>query len=152
MKNAYHLIWKWVWDRVKKNKWLFGSTSNTTIQMFRSIIVGGIALICDVSVLIYCVEKIGYSILTSATLAFFVGTLCNYILSTRWVFVIRKKRKLYVEWLYFVILNMIGLILNNFIMWVGIQTDVYYLLSKGVACVLVFTWSFSSRKWLLFKS
>jgi len=86
--------------------------------------------------------------LVSATLSFLLSLYVNYIMSVGWVFHQTKYTKS-VQIITFLAIGVIGLVLNLVIIWLlTSHFGVYYLLSKLVAIVIVFFWSFLGRKYL----
>ena len=90
--------------------------------------------------------------LYSAALAFILGLSVNYALSVTWVFNERSLSNRYVEFATFAWIGIIGLGINELLMWV--LTDmlfVHYAGSKCVSAVIVFLWNFVCRKLILFR-
>lgn len=117
-------------------------------QLVKFGIVGVIATVIDFAVLTVLTEVFGVYYLTSAAVGFVIATLFNYITSMRFVFTSRfgvgEKHK---ELIIFVLLSVVGLGLNQFFMWLFVErVEVYYILSKIMATVLVMGWNFHSRK------
>lgn len=120
------------------------------VQIFKFGIVGGIAFIIDFLFLFLFKELLSLPILLSNTLSFIISTVYNYIASTKWVFDTRKDKNNRKNFIIFVIFSVIGLVINNIVMWV--LTDVinlYYLLSKIVATAVVMVFNFITRKMFL---
>lgn len=79
------------------------------------------------------------------------GLIVNYILSIVWVFDKRRIKNRRLEFLFFGIIGIIGLIINQFSMWfLTEKTQIFYLYSKIIAAILVLIWNFTIRKILLF--
>lgn len=140
-----------------KNQWLIklfkDKTDSTLIQLFRYGFVGGIAFLVDYGTLYMLTEFFGVHYLLSATIAFLLGLIVNYLLSISWVFNSRKTENRWTEFTVFAIIGIIGLGLNALIMY--LCTDVFcihYLISKLVSTVMVFFWNFFARKAILFKT
>lgn len=133
-------------------KLLIDKTDSIFIQFFRSIFVGGIATIIDFGFLYFFTEFLNIYYLTSAALSFILGLITNYILSIVWVFNRRKFAKKWLEFVIFAIIGVVGLILNELIIWYFTEyVHFHYLLSKVVSTIIVFLWNFLSRKFILFK-
>ncbi len=120
-------------------------------QVAKFGIVGVVATVLDFLVLYVLADFIGLHYLTAAALAFVAATLFNYAASMRYVFTSRfgeaEKRQ---ELLLFVTLSIIGLGLNQVLMWLFVdQVALHYLVAKVAATVFVMAWNFISRKiWL----
>ena len=134
-------------DKLLRNK-----TDDISIQFFRSIFVGGLATIVDFGFLYFFTEFVNIYYLTSAALAFILGLTTNYILSIVWVFNRRKFTKKWLEFVIFAIIGIAGLILNELIIWFFTEyVHFHYLLSKAVSTIVVFSWNFLARKFILFR-
>lgn len=127
------------------------STTNTFLQLFRYGFVGGIAFVADYGTLYCCTEYLNIYHLISAAIAFVIGLIVNYCLSTLWVFSQHSQKNKWVEFTLFTIIGMIGLGLNELIIFTG--TDIcglHYMLSKLISTMIVFFWNFFARKYVLF--
>jgi len=127
------------------------STDNTLVQLFRYTIVGGTAFCFDFTALHMLTAYAGLHYLVSAAFAFVLGLLVNYVLSVRWVFANRSLKNRYAEFIVFALVGLVGLGLNELIMWgVTEYGGVHYLGSKVISTVVVYLFNFSIRKVLLF--
>lgn len=125
-------------------------TTNTFIQFFRYIFVGGFAFLVDAFALWLCEKFMHYMI--AAAIAFVVGLAANYVLSICFVFSESKQVTNKVkEFTVYAVIGIIGLILTEAIMY--LCTDVvglYFLLSKIIAAAIVLVWNFVARKKILY--
>ena len=117
-------------------------------QLMKFGVVGIIATVIDFVVLTILTETFGVHYLTSAAIGFIIATLFNYVASMRYVFNSRfgrhEKRK---ELIIFILLSLVGLVLNQFFMWLFVEFfSIFYIFSKVLATVLVMAWNFVSRK------
>ena len=121
------------------------------IQLIKFGIVGVIATLIDLAVLMLLKEFMHVDVLVASAVAFSVSVIANYILSMLFVFKGSENSKVK-EFIVFVVLSIGGLLLNQFIMWIGteIMTD-YYLLAKVFALVFVPIYNFVTRKIFLEK-
>jgi putative flippase GtrA len=128
-----------------------GQANHTTLQLFRFTLVGGLASLVDFATLYVLTDFAGLHYLGSVAIAFIVGVAVNYSLSINWVFNRRTMRNPLWEFLAFSLLGIMGLGLNELIVYLltGLL-GVYYLTSKIAATGLTYFWSFFSRKYLLF--
>jgi putative flippase GtrA len=130
---------------------MFEKTSNTQSQFIRYFIVGGIAFIADFSALLLLKEWGELNYLLSATFAFIIGIVINYLLSIYWVFDQRAFSNIYAEFLMFAFIGALGVILNlGIIFCLTEQFNVFYLHSKLAATAIIFLFNFSVRKIYLF--
>ena len=121
------------------------------IQLIKFGIVGVIATLIDLAVLMLLKEFMHVDVLVASAVAFSVSVIANYILSMLFVFESRGNSKVK-EFLVFVILSIGGLLLNQFIMWIGTEImTAYYLWVKAFALVFVPIYNFVTRKIFLEK-
>ncbi|MBQ2932971.1 MAG: GtrA family protein, partial [Clostridia bacterium] len=103
------------------------------------------------AVLMLLKEFMHVDVLVASAVAFSVSVIANYILSMLFVFESRGNSKVK-EFLVFVVLSVGGLLLNQFIMWIGTKImTVYYLWVKVFALVFVPIYNFITRKIFLEK-
>ena len=122
-------------------------TENLLIQIFKFGIVGGIAFLIDYIVLFCCKEFIGLSVLLSAAIAFTVSVIYNYIASVKWVFDVNKEKSAKKNFVIFILLSIIGLIITEIIMWIGSDImKINYLIVKIIATAIVMVFNFITRK------
>ena len=146
-----------------KIKELFsGETDNTFIQFFRYLFVGGFAFVVDYGTLTLLVEVFGFNAKLAAVVAFILGLIVNYILSTLWIFKNSKIGNRLAEFAAFAVIGVIGLGINELIIWLFddviaprkpldfIPEDKYYLIGKLVSTAVVFIWNFAARKFIIF--
>jgi len=127
-------------------------TENTYIQFFRYFFVGGFAFLVDFGLLYILTDKLKIFYLLSATIAFICGIIVNFILSKSWVFQTKVAVNKYLEFGIFAAVGVIGLGLNDLIIWfLTSKLSLYYLMSKLVATALVYVWNFGARKYILYK-
>ena len=121
------------------------------IQLIKFGIVGVIATLIDLAVLMVLKEFMKVDVLAASAVAFSVSVIANYILSMLFVFESRGNSKVK-EFLVFVVLSIGGLLLNQFIMWIGTEImTAYYLWVKAFALVFVPIYNFITRKIFLEK-
>jgi putative flippase GtrA len=128
------------------------STDNIFIQAFRYVLSGTLAYAVDYCALIIFVEIFKIYYLTAALVAFLLGAITAYILNVRWVFDRRTFKNRYFEISIFIVIGLVGLILNQHIIWVFTENlDFHYLFSKLIATMIVVVWNFFARKYILFR-
>lgn len=133
-------------------KLLRDQTDKTKIQMFRYIFVGGVAFIVDFLSLFVLTNFFSIYYMISAAIAFLFGLILNYFLSISWVFNKRKLNNRHVELGFFVLIGIVGLGLNEVLIWFFTQNlQLYYLISKIIAAVIILFWNFFARKLILFR-
>jgi putative flippase GtrA len=133
-------------------KLLKDNTDKTHIQMFRYLFVGGAAFIVDFLSLFILTDFFGIYYLISAAIAFILGLIANYFLSISWVFNKRKLESRRIEFGMFAIIGIIGLGFNEIFIWFFTQDlQIYYLISKIFAAIIILFWNFFARKYILFR-
>ena len=121
------------------------------IQLIKFGIVGVIATLIDLAVLMLLKEFMHVDVLAASAVAFSVSVIANYLLSMLFVFESSGNSKVK-ELLVFVALSIGGLLLNQFIMWIGTEImTAYYLWVKAFALVFVPIYNFVTRKIFLEK-
>ena len=124
-----------------------------SLQMFKYALVGGVAFLLDFGLLFFLTEYLHVYYVLSATAAFVAGLLCNYILSVYWVFQERALSNKLEEFLVFSLIGVVGLLLNDGLIWSLTEVGgMHYLSSKVLAAVVIFFWNFFARRQLLFIS
>ena len=113
--------------------------------------VGGISFVCDTTTLYSLTQFLKVNYLISAPIGFLIGTVVNYALSRTWVFERRRLVNTSVEMTVFALIGVVGLGLNELILWFfQAKLGIYYLFAKGVSGGMVLIWNFGARKLTLF--
>ena len=88
-------------------------------QILKFGVVGGIAFVIDYGLMVFLTEVFKVPALISAAISFTVSVIFNYIASVKWVFdVDKEKNSKTKELIVFIILSVIGLGINELIMWI----------------------------------
>ena len=133
-------------------------------QFIKFGFVGGLCFLIDFGLYSLC-NYVGIQYLVSGIIGFTVSVIVNYYLSMRYVFERRNDLSREREFAIFVVLSVIGLVLNEVLLFVCID-GVYYhntymmstmnhqtakMLAKVFATGIVMLYNFISRKKLLEK-
>lgn len=125
-------------------------SSNTFIQFFRYIFVGGVAFLADGGSL-FLITTIGVNYLISVIFAFVIGFAVNYGLSKLLVFE-NSSVNGKIEFLVYGIIGVIGLGFTEIIMYVLTEiAGLYFMVSKVIATIIVLVWNFVARKITLYR-
>ena len=133
-------------------------------QIVKFGLVGVLCTLIDFACYTGC-NLIGIPYLISGIIGFTVSVIFNYILSMRYVFVRREDISRRKEFVIFVILSVIGLLLNEVLLYIcvdmiymqvsSIQSlfnrDIAEIVAKLCATVVVMIYNFVSRKLILEK-
>lgn len=116
-------------------------------QLMKFGVVGFIAFLIDYGLLAFCTEILHINYLVSATIGFTVSVVFNYLASMRYVFTHKEEMSRRREFIIFVVLSIVGLVINNAILWAGVELlHVHYLIVKIFATAVVMVWNFVTRK------
>lgn len=137
---------------------------NLVEQIVKFGLVGVLCTLIDFAC--YTVSNLmGIPYLISGVIGFTVSVIFNYILSMRYVFVRREDISRKREFVVFVILSVIGLLLNEFLLYVCVDLiyiqisllqdmfsrNVAKIVAKLCATIVVMIYNFVSRKLILEK-
>ena len=137
---------------------------NVIGQIVKFGLVGVLCTLIDFACYTGC-NLIGIPYLISGIIGFTVSVIFNYILSMRYVFVRREDISRRREFIIFVILSVIGLLLNEVLLYICVDMiymqmswlqgmfnrDVAEIFAKLCATVVVMVYNFVSRKLILEK-
>ena len=116
-------------------------------QIIKFGIVGVIAFIIDYGTLVILKELFIINLFISTEIAFIISVIVNYILSIKFVFDVKNENNNFIP---FIILSFIGLLLTELIMYIGVdKIEINYLIVKIVATIIVMVFNFITRKVLL---
>ena len=119
-------------------------------QLMKFGVVGIIAFVIDYGVMVALTELLGLNPVLSATISFTVSVAFNYVASMRYVFTHRDGMSRRREFVIFVVLSIIGLGLNDLLMWLGTDTiGIDYRIVKIGATAIVMIYNFVTRRVLL---
>ena len=115
-------------------------------------LVGVLCFGIDYGLMIFLTEVGGIPYLVSSGISFSVSVMVNYILSLTFVFETDKNKNKIVEFLVFIMLSVIGLGINQILMWVCVdKLYVHYMLSKIGVTLVVMLYNFFTTKFILEK-
>lgn len=120
-------------------------------ELIKSTVTSALAFAADFGLLVLLTEIAGLHYLASAALSFCVGTSASYALSILWVFRTRRFSSRFLEYALFVGVGVVGLGLNEALLWLLTEPlGLFYMVSKVAAAAVIFFWNFAARKLILF--
>ncbi|MBE6480137.1 MAG: GtrA family protein [Olsenella sp.] len=122
-------------------------------QILKFGVVGALAFLVDYGVLMLLNVGFGVNPVLAAGISFTVSVIFNYLASMRYVFKHRDDLSRSRELVIFVVLSLVGLAINELIIWGGTsllgETPLMVTVTKVFATAVVMVWNFVSRKkWL----
>lgn len=122
------------------------------MQIIKFGMVGGLCFLIDYGVMIFLTEVFNINYLISSGISFTVSVIVNYVLSMRFVFETEQDDSAMKKFIIFVVLSIIGLIINQILMWILVdKIGIFYMISKIGATVIVMVYNFITRKLILEK-
>ena len=116
-------------------------------QIIRFGLVGFLCFFIDYGLLLALTELAGFHYLVSGALSFAVSVVVNYLLSMKFVYEARARENRTGEFITFVLLSLVGLLINQLVMWVVVEfLGIWYQLAKIGATAIVMVYNFVSRK------
>jgi putative flippase GtrA len=144
----------------------FEKNKSFYIQVFRYILIGGLATILDFTIFYIASNVFKLHFLIANSISFMFGLTFNYFLSREWVFN-KKSHNFKKDFTLYVITSAMGLIINNLIMYVLIDFDILKMIfdltikqssvnlikltAKMIATIIVLIWNFISKNYLVFR-
>ena len=132
-------------DKISKNKLL--------MQIIKFVFVGGTAFLIDYYLLLFLTNTMNIHYVVSNVISFCVSVIYNYILSAFWVFEMDKNKSKTQTFVVFIVLSVIGLLINTVVVFLLYDaTKIFALsISKIIATAIVMVYNFVSRKIFLEK-
>ena len=118
------------------------------VQQFMKFgVVGVVAFLIDYGLMVALTELAGVEYLLSATISFTASVVFNYLASMRYVFTHKEGLSRRREFVIFVVLSVIGLAINDALMFLGTSfLGISYLITKVFATAVVMVYNFVTRK------
>ena len=131
------------------DKALFQPSLKYQILLF--VCSGVLLAVVDMGLLFVLTEFAGFNYLISAPISFTVATILNYIVSRHLIFK-PGIHTVIVEFHLFFIFAILGLLVNEGIMWLSTSVfGIYYIISKLISSLLIGIFNFISRRLLIFR-
>ncbi len=113
---------------------------------------GSLTFAVDFVVLLTLTEMAGINYLWSNLVAVSIGIVVSYLLCVHWVFQNRRYNQVVFEFPLFVMTCVVGLVLNELLMWAFVEgVEIHYLVAKVAVTLVVFIVNFCLKKVILFR-
>lgn len=122
------------------------------LSFLKYLLAGGMGFLIDFGILTFCYSLLEWHYLISASLGFIAGLIFVYVSSNMWVFDTRQmKNHRTIEFLIFLVIGLIGLLLTNVLMWALVDgLQLHALIAKLFTTGVVLLWNFGARKYILY--
>ncbi len=122
-------------------------------EFFKYLAVSALALIVDLGVFSYALRSWELSWMLAASIGFICGVVVAYLLSLYFVFNARRiQKKPFVEFTIFVSIGILGLVVTQICLFIGIEwLKINPEVSKLAAAAVTFMTNFLMRKLILFR-
>ncbi len=119
----------------------------------RIVVIDGVVDTTNIGAIFRSAAALGMDAVLSASISFVVSVIFNYVASMCFVFTRRDDLSRRREFIIFVVLSVVGLVINEIIMAAGVavlgDSALMVTVTKLVATAIVMVWNFFSRKkWL----
>lgn len=115
------------------------------------VLFAGIATVVDMGILYFLTKFAGLFYLLSATISYTLGIITNYSLNKKYNFENKDKRVIR-QFSIFVSIALIGLLLNNLILFLLVHfAHMWFMFAKVISIGLVMFWSFFGHKHVTFR-
>ena len=116
-------------------------------QLVKFGIVGVLATILEWIIFYICTNIIGIHYAISTAIGFSISTVFNYWASVKFVFDVNKEKDPKTNFILFIVFSIIGLGLNELILWICIEKfALYNMIGKIIATAIVMVFNFITRK------
>ena len=120
-------------------------------QILKFGIVGGTAFLIDYGIFYILTQFLYIHYIIATIISFSISVIYNYILSIKWVFDITKKQTKK-DFILFLILSIIGLILNSFFLYTCVDLiHIHELIGKIIVTGIIMVYNFITRKMVIEK-
>ncbi len=120
-------------------------------QLVRYIMVGVFTASLDFLTLYILVEYNITDYLIAAAIGFILGSSLNYLISIKWVFYSGKFKSRFGEFLLFIILTSIGLVINQLVMYLSVTSlQMFYMAAKVLSLFVVTVYNYVFKKYVVF--
>ena len=150
MKNKESIVIKKILSIFKIN--VSKEKEELLIQIINFLIVGGIATLIDWLLYFILYNYVKLSPLLANIISYSISTLYSYIISVKFVFNVNKNNSKKKNFIIFVTLSIIGLLLSEGLIYLMVNVfDLHKMLAKVISTIIVMFFNFVSKKYFLEK-
>jgi len=121
------------------------------IQLIKFGLVGAVCAALDMLLFVILMEQLQMNYLMSNFISTCIAILANYYISKKWVFKTGKHSSK-VELFYFIAFSLVGLVINQLLIWLFVEIAVIDPKpAKLAAIILVAVFNFVTKKLFVFK-
>ncbi len=132
-----------------KEKIVSLSKKEIVIEGIKYLFVGGTCTLLDFLLLYILKDHLGVNYVIASGISFSAGVILNYFLCTLWIFKTRIINNRYGEFLIYVVISVVGLLINTGLIWLFTEMfGIPVLFSKVLGTPIVLIWNFFGRKYL----
>jgi putative flippase GtrA len=117
-------------------------------KFFKFILVGFTGMVVDFSITFLLKEKLKVNRYLSSSTGFILAASTNYLFNRLWTFRSNNPAVL-MEYSKFIVISLIGLVINNFFLWL-FEKKVRFYYAKFFAILVTSVWNFSANYFLNF--
>jgi len=117
-------------------------------KFIKFIVVGFSGMIVDFSITILLKEIFKVHRYVANSAGFIAAASSNYLLNRIWTFE-SKNPQVFAEYGTFIIISAIGLVINNFFLWL-FEKKLNFYIAKFVAIIITSLWNFTANYYLNF--
>ena len=119
------------------------------ISFLKYCIVGLSGVVVDFSITYLFKEKAGINKYIASMLGFSIACTSNYVLNRIWTFS-NDNPDILKQYVSFLIISVIGLLLNTLFLYLFQYIRINYYISKGFATILVTIWNYMANSMITF--
>lgn len=119
------------------------------ISFIKYCIVGLSGVVVDFSITYLFKEIVGINKYVASMLGFSIACTSNYVLNRVWTFA-NENPEILKQYISFLIISIIGLLLNSLFLYLFIRIKVRFYISKGFAIVLVTMCNYIANSFITF--
>ena len=120
------------------------------IKLINIVVVGFSGLIIDFGITFLCKEKVLLNKYISNSIGFTIAASSNYVFNRIWTFS-SNNPNITIEFSSFFAISIIGLIINNSIVWFVIKkSKINFYVAKLIAIIITTLWNFFANFYITF--